>query len=100
MRRRQFLAAAAVVAVAGCSSRPGRPTGSLPAGSSAGSAAVPAPTTAVPGAAPVRQPGTPQEILQRSTVPVLCYHQVREQTAADSIGARPLICPLECSRFY
>jgi peptidoglycan/xylan/chitin deacetylase (PgdA/CDA1 family) len=26
-------------------------------------------------------------------VPVLCYHQVREQTAADSAGARPLICP-------
>jgi peptidoglycan/xylan/chitin deacetylase (PgdA/CDA1 family) len=24
---------------------------------------------------------------------VLCYHQVREQTAADSAGARPLICP-------
>ena len=39
------------------------------------------------------RPGTPQEILQRSTVPVLCYHQVREQTAADSAGARPLICP-------
>ena len=26
-------------------------------------------------------------------MPVLCYHQVREQTAADSAGARPLICP-------
>jgi transposase-like protein len=34
--------------------------------------------------APLGRPGTPQEILQRSTVPVLCYHQVREQTAADS----------------
>jgi len=26
-------------------------------------------------------------------VPVLCYHQIREQTASDSAGARPLICP-------
>jgi hypothetical protein len=26
-------------------------------------------------------------------VPVLCYHQIREQTAADSADARPLICP-------
>jgi peptidoglycan/xylan/chitin deacetylase (PgdA/CDA1 family) len=26
-------------------------------------------------------------------VPVLCYHQIREPTAADSAGARPLICP-------
>jgi len=24
---------------------------------------------------------------------VLCYHQIREQTAADSADARPLICP-------
>ena len=26
-------------------------------------------------------------------MPVLCYHQVREYTAADGAGARPLICP-------
>jgi peptidoglycan/xylan/chitin deacetylase (PgdA/CDA1 family) len=26
-------------------------------------------------------------------VPVLCYHQIREYTAADGPGARPLICP-------
>ena len=51
------------------------------------------PTTAAAGTAPARRPGTPQEILQRSTVPVLCYHQIREQTATDSAGARPLICP-------
>jgi len=55
--------------------------------------AVSTPTTAVAGAASVRRPGTPQEILQRSTVPVLCYHQVRGQTATDSTDARPLICP-------
>jgi peptidoglycan/xylan/chitin deacetylase (PgdA/CDA1 family) len=79
MRRRHFLAAAAAAALAGCSSRPTSPAGSW-AGSSASSAAA-------------GRPATPQEILQASTVPVLCYHQVREQTAADSAGARPLICP-------
>jgi peptidoglycan/xylan/chitin deacetylase (PgdA/CDA1 family) len=36
---------------------------------------------------------TPGEVLQRSTVPALCYHQVREHTAADGAGARSLICP-------
>jgi peptidoglycan/xylan/chitin deacetylase (PgdA/CDA1 family) len=41
----------------------------------------------------VGRPGTSQEILQRSTVPVLCYHQIREPTGGDSAGARPLICP-------
>jgi peptidoglycan/xylan/chitin deacetylase (PgdA/CDA1 family) len=40
-------------------------------------------------------PGTPAQIAARSTVPVLCYHQVREYTAADGPGARPLICPPE-----
>ena len=50
-------------------------------------------TTAVPGTPPVNRPGTAQKILQRSTVPVLCYHQIREQTATDSADARPLICP-------
>ncbi|MDT0348475.1 polysaccharide deacetylase family protein [Pseudonocardia charpentierae] len=41
----------------------------------------------------MNRPGTAQEILQRSTVPVLCYHQIREQTAADNADARSLICP-------
>ena len=61
--------------------------------SSAVGAAGLTPTTAAAETTPVGRPGTPQEILQRSTVPVLCYHQIREQTAADSAGARPLICP-------
>ena len=66
--------------------------GSAPAGPSAGSAAGP-PPPAVAGAAPAGRPGTPQEILQRSTVPVLCYHQIREQTAADSAGRAPADLP-------
>jgi peptidoglycan/xylan/chitin deacetylase (PgdA/CDA1 family) len=41
----------------------------------------------------VDRPGTAEAILQRSTVPVLCYHQIRNQTPADSADARPLICP-------
>jgi peptidoglycan/xylan/chitin deacetylase (PgdA/CDA1 family) len=97
MRRRQFLAAAAVAAVAGCSSRNRPPTGSLPPGSSTGPSAVgaagSAPTTIAGETASLGRPGTPEEILQRGTVPVLCYHQIREQTAADSASARPLICP-------
>src|SRR4051812_7136494 len=97
MRRRQFLAAAAVAAVAGCSSRSRPPTGSLLPGSStgpsAGGAAESAPTTIAGETAPLGRSGTPQEILQRSTVPVLCYHQIHEQTATDSADARPLICP-------
>jgi peptidoglycan/xylan/chitin deacetylase (PgdA/CDA1 family) len=67
-------------------------SGSSP-GSSAVSAAGSARTTVAGETAPLGRPGTPQEILQRSTVPVLCYHQIREPTAADSAGARPLICP-------
>ena len=92
MRRRQFLAAAVVAAAAGCSSRPTASAGPAPASPSAATAAGLTPTAAAE-TAPKARPGTPQEILQRSTVPVLCYHQVREQTAADRADARPLICP-------
>jgi peptidoglycan/xylan/chitin deacetylase (PgdA/CDA1 family) len=92
MRRRQFLAAAAVAAVTGCSSRHPAAGAALPAGSSAATAATTT-ITAAAGTAAAGRLGTPQEILQRSTVPVLCYHQVREQTATDSTAARPLICP-------
>ena len=100
VRRREFLTAAAgVLALVGCARHrladasprpaaglPGVPaTAAAPAGGSASSAGPPA------GAAATR--GSPEEILQRSTVPALCYHQVREHSAADSGGARSLICP-------
>jgi peptidoglycan/xylan/chitin deacetylase (PgdA/CDA1 family) len=90
MRRRQFLAAAVVAAAAGCSSRP---TASAGPALGSPSAATAAGLTAAGATGSAGRPGTSQEILRRSTVPVLCYHQVREQTAADSAGARPLICP-------
>lgn len=80
MRRRDLLSAALCAAtLTGCSAL----DRALPSG-----AAGPLP----PRPAPPR-PGTAAEIAARSTVPVLCYHQVREPTAADGPGARPLICP-------
>jgi hypothetical protein len=83
MRRRQFLAAAVVAAAAGCSSRPTASAGPAPTSPSTATAAG-LTATAAAETGPEGRPGTPREILQRSTVPVLCYHQVREQTAADS----------------
>jgi peptidoglycan/xylan/chitin deacetylase (PgdA/CDA1 family) len=91
VRRRDLLSAALCgAALTGCSAlgrvlpgaEPGARSDAAPA------ADVPAPPPAAPPT-----PGTPAEIAARSTVPVLCYHQVREWTAADGPGARPLICP-------
>jgi hypothetical protein len=90
VRRRDLLSAALCAAtLTGCSAL-GRV---LPGGSSTAEAAGPAPVAAAPP-----RPGTPAEITARSTVPVLCYHQVREPTAADGPGARPLICPPDVLR--
>jgi peptidoglycan/xylan/chitin deacetylase (PgdA/CDA1 family) len=84
VRRRDLLTAAlCTVALSGCSvvdRLRGTP------------ATAPAAPGAEPAAAPAT-PGSPAQIAARSTVPVLCYHQVREYTAADGAGARPLICP-------
>ena len=85
MRRRDFLSAALCAAtLTGCSALGRAWAGGSPAAEEAG-----------PGIAPAvpPRPGTPAEIAARSTVPVLCYHQVREPTAADGPSARPLICP-------
>jgi peptidoglycan/xylan/chitin deacetylase (PgdA/CDA1 family) len=83
VRRRDFLSAAlCAAALTGCSVLDRKPPSPVPV------AEVPAQP---PSAPPT--PGTPAEIAARSTVPVLCYHQVREYTAADGPGARPLICP-------
>jgi peptidoglycan/xylan/chitin deacetylase (PgdA/CDA1 family) len=87
VRRRDLLSAAlCAAALTGCSAL-GR---ALPAAAPA--AAVPVPPPSAPPAPPPT-PGTPAEIAARSTVPVLCYHQIRAQTAADGPGARQLICP-------
>jgi peptidoglycan/xylan/chitin deacetylase (PgdA/CDA1 family) len=90
VRRRDLLSAALSAAtLTGCSAL-GRV---LPGGSPVAEAAGTAPAPAAPS-----RPGTPAEIAARSTVPVLCYHQVREPTAADGPGARPLICPPDVLR--
>ena len=85
MRRRDLLTAAlCTAALSGCSvvdRLRGTPQRAVPE----------APGDTTRAAPPT--PGTPAEIAARSTVPVLCYHQVREYTAADGAGARPLICP-------
>ena len=83
VRRRDLLTAAlCTAALSGCSAVD-RIRGAPAAAPAAPSAPAVAPLT----------PGTPAQIAARSTVPVLCYHQVREYTAADGAGARPLICP-------
>src|SRR3954451_5781681 len=95
MRRRDFLlAAAGALTLAGCSAgqqtRP--PAASGVNRTSTTAAAAPSPRAAAPQT-PQRRPGTPAEMLARDTVPVLCYHQIREVTANDGPRARPLICP-------
>jgi len=90
MRRREFLVAAAGIVVAGCTRSPaGR---SAVAASSASPAAAPA-AGAVPSSSAPPTAGTPQEVLARSTVPVLCFHQLREFRSDDSAYARTMITP-------
>jgi peptidoglycan/xylan/chitin deacetylase (PgdA/CDA1 family) len=90
MRRREFLVAAAGLVVAGCTRSA---TGRSPvATSSASPAAAPAAGAAPSSSAPPTA-GTPQEVLARSTVPVLCFHQLREFRSGDSAYARTMITP-------
>jgi peptidoglycan/xylan/chitin deacetylase (PgdA/CDA1 family) len=88
--RRDLLAAAAGIALAGCTrSAPGRPAAVTGGGlSSAAPASAAAPSPTAPPTA-----GAPQEILARSTVPVLCYHQLRDFRPDDSAYARTMITP-------
>ena len=91
IRRREFLVAAAGLALAGCS----RPAGGRQA--AAASSTLPTPAAPVSVAAPSASApptaGTPQEILARSTVPVLCFHQLRDFRPDDSAYARTMITP-------
>lgn len=96
MSRRAFLAAAGLGVLAGCAA----PI----VGRNVGSAARPDPTSAppttpatTPPPSPTEEPpptrGTAAEILARSSVPVLCFHQLREHTAADSEYAKSITTP-------
>lgn len=83
MNRRDFLVAAGAVLLTGCAAQ-----GDPEAGDSS-----PAATEPSPSPSPTPTPGTPQEILARSTVPVLCYHQIREFRSSDGAAARSMIHP-------
>jgi peptidoglycan/xylan/chitin deacetylase (PgdA/CDA1 family) len=90
IRRREFLVAAAGIALAGCTrsaaGRSAAATSGAPSAAASASGAAPSPS-APPTA------GTPQEILARSTVPVLCFHQLRDVRPYDSAYARTMITP-------
>jgi peptidoglycan/xylan/chitin deacetylase (PgdA/CDA1 family) len=90
MRRRQFLTMAGAVVLAGC-------THSAPATTAAATSSAPSASAATSGATPSISapptPGAPQEVLSRSTVPVLCFHQLREFRPDDSAYARTMITP-------
>ena len=95
MRRRTLLAAAASAMLSGCS----RSAGPSAAGTTS-SAPTPAekptataPASPSPTASPPPSSSSPEEILSRSTVPVLCYHQLRDFRADDSDYARTIITP-------
>ncbi|MGY1710734.1 polysaccharide deacetylase family protein [Geodermatophilus sp. SYSU D00758] len=96
MRRRQFLAAAAAVVLSGCSSGPTSFVRSLrtttPPPPDPTTASPPPPTTP-PTTTPPPTPGTPAEILARSTVPVLCFHQLRDHRPEDGPTARSIVTP-------
>ena len=91
IRRRDLLVAAAGIALAGCTrSADGR----LGAASSSAPPSAAAPESgAVPSSSAPPTAGTPQEILARSRVPVLCFHQLRDFRPDDSAYARTMITP-------
>jgi peptidoglycan/xylan/chitin deacetylase (PgdA/CDA1 family) len=84
-------------ALAGCAASTSAPlhptTNSLPAAPSSPAVSPGAPaSSATPGAAP--QLASPAEIIARATVPVLCWHQLRDWRPSDGGVARTeLICP-------
>ncbi|GAB4081709.1 polysaccharide deacetylase family protein [Modestobacter muralis] len=94
MRRRDFLAAGGVLALAGCSRS--RTTSAAPPATTAPTSASAAPTTsAAPSPTPTPAPtaGTPAEIAARSVVPALCYHQLREFEPDDGAYTRTITTP-------
>src|SRR4051794_27201865 len=90
VRRRDFLAAAGAMVLAGCSRSASGPstaaTTDTPSTSASASSGTPSPS-----APPT--PGTPQQVLARSTVPVLCFHQLRDHRSDDNAYARTMITP-------
>jgi peptidoglycan/xylan/chitin deacetylase (PgdA/CDA1 family) len=94
MRRRAFLAALGGVALGGCSVAAPRLSPKATPRTSRSAPPSPAPTSsAAPSPSRAPTPGTPQEIMARSTVPVLCFHQLRDFRPDDSAYARTIITP-------
>lgn len=90
MRRRDFLAAAGAVVLAGCS-RSASGTSAVTTTNQLSASAPLSRATRTSSASPT--PGTPQEILARSNVPVLCFHQLHEFRPHDGAYARTMITP-------
>ncbi len=90
----------AVTALAtGCGSRTSadrpaaaQPSESAPTGTPTPSSAHPSASASQPASTP--SPASPKQIIARATVPVLCYHQLRNWTSKDNEYARStLVCP-------
>ena len=98
IRRRDLLAAAGGLVVAACSGPPAPRAQSGPASPPTGNVPTHGPAS-MPAAPPTGHPARPAAqasapvMLARSHVPVLCFHQVRDWTAADSPTARAIITP-------
>ena len=94
MRRRTFLAAAGTALLGACSAPVADPPATTATRGPRTSAPA-APPAADPSASPAAAPtvATAEEVLARSTVPVLCFHQLREFRPDDSPYARTLITP-------
>ncbi|MEI4271345.1 polysaccharide deacetylase family protein [Klenkia sp. LSe6-5] len=93
MRRRSFLTLGAAAFLAGCGRAATAPTSSATTTSRPPAPpGTPAPTAAPTSSAPPT-PGTAAEVYARSTVPALCFHQIREHTADDGEYARSITTP-------
>lgn len=91
------LAAACSAEPSGPASPSSAPTGAGPTGSSGTDAPGSPSATSASDAATA----SAAQIVERATVPVLCYHQLREVTSADGAYAREvLICPPETFRAH
>ncbi|WP_346618432.1 polysaccharide deacetylase family protein [Blastococcus montanus] len=94
MRRRAFLAATGAAVLAACSVPSGnRSTAPATTSPRATAPGTPTSSAAPPSSSAPPTPATAEEILARSTVPVLCFHQLREFRADDSAYARTIITP-------
>ena len=94
MRRRTFLTAAGTALLAACSA-PTSDRSTAPATRGPRSPAHSSPTAAgtPPPSHSPRTAATAEEVLTRSTVPVLCFHQLRDFRTGDSAYARTIITP-------